>query len=308
MKIAVTGSNGRVGKCVVKLALQRGHTVVGVDYSPRAENAFDNHPKFIFTQADLKDYEETKRVLAGVEGVIQLAAFPDPGDYGVTTHNSNVVISWNILRSCAELGINRVAQASSVNVITMAFAQKCDFHYFPINEEHSCNPDEPYGLSKQIAELQAASIVRRYPSMRVASIRLHWSVPHRDVANYEDPARRFNDLWGYVQEDSGADAFLLAVTSEIGWSGHEAFVIASPTLASNLNNETLRKQFFPNVPIKDAKFLKGKAGFFDCGKAKRLLGWVHSDDICSDGKLGQPDTEEAVLPRRTYQGFGCRIT
>ncbi|KAG6841479.1 hypothetical protein C0991_010667 [Blastosporella zonata] len=282
MKIAVTGCNGRVGKRVTELALRRGHTVVGVDYNPRPDDA-SSYPQFTFLQADLKDYEDTKRVLAGVEGVVQLAACPTPGDYEVTTHNTNVVISWNILRSCAELGINRIAQASTVNVVTMAFSKKCIFDYFPIDEEYSCNADEPYGLSKQIAELQASSIVRRYPSMRIASIRLHWSIPHRDLANREDPARRFNDLWGYVQEDSGADAFLLAVTGETGkWSGHEAFIIAAPTVASNLDNEVLRKQFFPEVPIKGGKVMEGGAGFFDCGKAESLLGWVHNEDILSE--------------------------
>ena len=48
----------------------------------------------------------------------------------------------------SQLGINRVAQASSVNVITMVYSKKCDFKYFPIDEMHETNPDEPYGLSK----------------------------------------------------------------------------------------------------------------------------------------------------------------
>ena len=63
-----------------------------------------------------------------------------------------------------------------------------------MDEKHPCRPDEPYGLSKQcvleddsvseciadvalrICEMQADTIVRRYPFMRVASLRLHWYV------------------------------------------------------------------------------------------------------------------------------------
>lgn len=41
-------------------------------------------------------------------------------------------------------------------------------------------PDEPYGLSKLIGEMQADSIVRRWPHMRIASIRLHYSVLKSD--------------------------------------------------------------------------------------------------------------------------------
>jgi len=54
----------------------------------------------------------------------------------------------NKLSCIQQLGINRVAQASSVNVITMVFSQSPNIHYFPIDENHPCLPDEPYGLSK----------------------------------------------------------------------------------------------------------------------------------------------------------------
>lgn len=58
------------------------------------------------------------------------------------------MLSWNVLRAAAELGITRVAQASSVNVIPLVWTDRHDFEYFPLDEEHPCRPDEPYGLSK----------------------------------------------------------------------------------------------------------------------------------------------------------------
>ena len=48
----------------------------------------------------------------------------------------------------SQLGINRIAQASSVNVIPLAWTERKDFEYFPLDEDHPCRPDEPYGLSK----------------------------------------------------------------------------------------------------------------------------------------------------------------
>ncbi|GLB40545.1 putative rmlD substrate binding domain [Lyophyllum shimeji] len=278
MKIAVTGCNGSVGKRVVELALRRGHTVVGIDHNAQAEGQAVQHAQFTFVQADLKDFEVVMRVLGGSDGVVHLAACRAPDDYKVITHNSNVVISWNVLRACAELEINRIAQASSVNVITMVFSQTCKFEYFPIDELHRCLPDEPYGLSKVICELQAETIVRRYPSMRIASLRLHWSVPSRLHAQRDDPTLRSKDLWGYVQEDSAADAFLLALTEETGkWSGHEAFFIVAPVVAMDEDSRELRERFYPDVPITEGKDVSGSAGFFDCRKAERLLGWVHKD-------------------------------
>lgn len=176
-----------------------------------------------------------------------------------------------------QLGIKRVAQASSVNVVQLVYSLRQDIKYFPIDEDHPCEPDEPYGLSKLIAEMQADTIVRRYPFMRVASLRLHWSCPTRAAAKRDDSVRRKNDLWGYVQEDCGAEAFLLAVFGENDkWSGHERFFIAAPDLAHDEDTLVLKEQFYPHVPIKEGKDLSGKMGFVDCSKAERLLGWVHN--------------------------------
>lgn len=71
------------------------------------------------------------------------------------------MISWNVLRAAAELGITRVAQASSVNVIALAWTDHHEFDYFPLDEDHPCRPDEPYGLSKvYVAFRRRASSVR----------------------------------------------------------------------------------------------------------------------------------------------------
>ncbi|KAJ7637619.1 hypothetical protein DFH06DRAFT_1218654 [Mycena polygramma] len=279
-KIAVTGSNGSVGKRVVQRALEQGYHVVGIDNSPfAAADGLELGSNFTFLQTDLRDYNKTLKAFAGCEAVLHLAAYPQPGDYKVVVHNSNVVISWNVLRAAAELGINRVAQASSVNVITLVYSQQPRFDFFPIDETHPCLPDEPYGLSKVISELQADSIVRRFPDMRVASLRLHWSVPSRVYAAQNlDHTRAKNDLWGYVQEDSAAESFLLAVTHPTdGWpSAAEAFFIAAPETTFDGETSELMQKYWPTVPLKEGKNMTGNAGFFDCTKAKELLGWVHN--------------------------------
>ncbi|KAF8150630.1 NAD(P)-binding protein [Crassisporium funariophilum] len=278
MKLVITGCNGNVGRRVVKLALERGNTVLGIDLArrPDPQDEWTKNPEYTFKEADLRDFDVVLHLLEGYEAVINLAAFPNPTDYMVKSHNSNIVISWNVLRACAELGIERVAQASSVNVITMVYSKACNFHYFPIDEDHPCEPDEPYGLSKVICEAQADTIVRRYKSMRVASLRLHWSIPHRSMASNKDE-RRFKDLWGYVQQDSGADAFLLAVAESDKWSGHERFFIVAPQTATETDTQSLIEKYWPGVPIKEGKTISGTQSLFDCSKATALLGWHHHD-------------------------------
>ena len=112
--------------------------------------------------------------------------------------------------------------------------------------------------------------------MRIASLRLSWSVPSRADALRDHPGRRKNDLWGYVQEDSAADAFLLAVSDEDSkWRGHERFFIVAPDAASERSTMELWERYWKHVPIKEGKDLSGHKGFFDCSKAERVLGWVH---------------------------------
>ncbi|KAJ3576640.1 hypothetical protein NP233_g277 [Leucocoprinus birnbaumii] len=286
MKIVVTGCNGRVGKRVVLLALKRGYLVTGADHAPFSDDLRSliqsYEERFAFKQVELENYERVLELFSESESnaVIHLAAIRDPSDYGVHTHNSNVVISWNVLRACAELGINRVAQASSVNVITMLFSVKPIFNYFPLDENHPCEPDEPYGLSKVICELQANTLTRRYPDMRIASLRLHWSVPEKAYTLKRELERAAKDLWGYVHHDSAADAFLLGITCDTSkWpSRHEAMFVAAPEIARDGDSGKL-KETFPDVLIKDGFEISGNKGFYDCRKAEKLLGWRHRDSV-----------------------------
>jgi len=104
--------------------LEQGNTVLGINVIRCVDNGLQqpsrHYPGYTFMEADLRDFEV---VLKGYDTVVNLAAHRNPGDYKVATHKlflskravlsivqstSNVVISWNILRACAEVGITRV--------------------------------------------------------------------------------------------------------------------------------------------------------------------------------------------------------
>lgn len=123
--------------------------------------------------------------------------------------------------------------------------------------------------------------MRRHPSMRIASLRPHWSLPDTSLAvatERANPTKRSKDLWGWVQEDAAADAFLRALTAPDGaWVGHERFFVVAPTIACEgaVDTAELRARWYPDVPVRNGCEIKGKAGFFDCRKAERVLGWSH---------------------------------
>lgn len=122
--------------------------------------------------------------------------------------------------------------------------------------------------------MQAATIVNRYPSMRIASLRPSWVIPSKAYAHNVDGERRKNDLWGWVQGEATAKAFLQAVVVENErWSGHEAFFITASSVSGDEQPDVLYERYWSHIPITPGKDLQ--RGFFDCSKAGRLLEWVH---------------------------------
>lgn len=110
--------------------------------------------------------------------------------------------------------------------------------------------------------------------MRIASLRPSWVIPSKELARQVNPERRKNDLWGWVQSEATAQAFIQAVTIESKkWSGHEAFFIVAPSTTDDEGPVALYEKYWSQVPIKPEKDLE--RGFFDCSKAERLLEWIH---------------------------------
>ncbi len=275
MKIAITGGSGGVGRAVTTLALAQGHSVVNIDRVQPKVGSVD--PSLSFLQLELSNYDALLEAVKGCDSMVHLGAIPSPGNHpDHIVHNNNVVGSYNALRAAAEVGIQRVCQASSVNATGLAYSRKPRFDCFPLDESHPTYNEDPYSLSKWICEQQADSFVRRYEKMSVSSLRFHWVVPNREVAEHanrgsENRPDFSHGLWGYVRSDATARACLLGITAE--FTGHEAFFIVAPDTSRDEPSLSLAKQHYPNVPIQGD--LGGRNSFFDCSKAKRILGWQH---------------------------------
>lgn len=272
MKIAITGSSGRVGQGIVSNARARGHDLVLIDRVAPPETQDQTIP---FILAEMTDYEATVAAFAGCDAVIHMAAIPSPGrnpDHVV--HNNNVVGSYNALRAAAEHGIKRVCQASSVNAIGHAYSRHPRYDYFPLDELHPNYSEEPYSLSKWICEEQGEAFARRYEDMVIASMRFHLVVPDKAIALdlYGDNPNVEKHLWAWTQLDAAADACLLSLTAP--FTGHEAFYIVAPETISETPSLDLAGRYFPGIPITGD--LSGHNSFFSSAKAERLLGWRHN--------------------------------
>ncbi|MBD3624098.1 MAG: NAD(P)-dependent oxidoreductase [Rhodobacteraceae bacterium] len=281
MRIAITGGRGRIGSAVARQALDAGHDVVSIDLGPAPNAAPGAAPQaapdsqLVQRLADCSDYDALHRALDGCDALVHLAAIPAPGnDPDHVVHNRNVTASYNALRAAADRGIRRICQASSVNAIGLAFGKRSRFDYFPLDEAHPNYGEDPYSLSKWICEQQADNIVRSFDGTRIASLRFHYTVPDRAIAeqNYvpkSDEAEKH--LWGYTLLDPAARACLLSL--EDGFAGHEVFYIAAPDTVHHRPSLDLAAEYFPRVPVTGD--LGGRNSFFSSDKARRVLGWVH---------------------------------
>src|SRR4030081_2777656 len=101
MRIAITGSSGRVGGAIVEMALADGHSLVCIDRVPPAKDAA--RPNLSLIQADITDYDSFEKAMRGCEALVHMAAIPSPGHHpDHVVHNNNVVGSYNALRAAAE--------------------------------------------------------------------------------------------------------------------------------------------------------------------------------------------------------------
>ena len=274
MKIAVTGGNGRIGKAVIQLALSQGHTIVNIDRVP----AETQQPNITYCQLETTDYDALEQALQGCDALIHLAAIAAPGYHpDHIVHNNNVVSSYNALRAAAEVGIQRVCQASSVNATGAVFSRWPQYDYLPLDEKHPTYNEDPYSLSKWLCEAQADSFVRRYEGMTIASLRFHGVVSQRaEATKWQQHGNNIvaKQLWGYVRQDATAHACLLGITAD--FTGHEAFYIVAPDTMMDQPSLALKEQYFPDVAIQGD--LSGNNGFYNCQKAEQLLGWRYDLD------------------------------
>jgi nucleoside-diphosphate-sugar epimerase len=273
MKIAITGGSGGFGRLVTPGALAAGHSVVSID-----RETIDpiTAPGLAYVQADLSDYDAVVAALEGCDALIHLAAIPSPGRHpDHVVHNNNVVASYNALRGAVQVGIRRIAQASSVNAIGQAFSTKPRYDYFPIDEAHPNHAEDPYSLSKWICEQQADALVRGHDDLTIASLRFHWIKSRADVRRiYDGNATNFwRYLGAYTDPESAVQSCLLAITAP--FKGHEVFYIVAPETVEPIPTLDLAARHFPGVPITGD--LGGHRSFMTSAKAERLLGWTHHD-------------------------------
>lgn len=276
MKIAITGARGTLGRSVVKACSEAGHQTVQINRTEQEPDEFKSEMRV----ADIaNNYDETVKAFKDCDGVIHLAAIPNPVDKeDWKVHSNNVNSAFNGFRAAAELGIMKVCYASSVNAIGLAYANRpLKFDYFPIDEDYSARPTDSYALAKQEAEVQAKAFVDWFPGMNIACMRIHEVAPLKEVQEEHEKDWEnagVKQLWGWVSPAATARACILSLESD-KMKGFEAFNIVAPTTTQNTPSKDLAQKYYSEAEIRGN--MSSNQAFWTTDKAKRVLGWTHDE-------------------------------
>ncbi len=158
-KILVTGGAGFIGSHLVEKLLDMGYEVRVLDNltSGKRENLEKVFSRIEFIQGDIRNIEDLKKAVSGVETVFHMAANPevrigDPREH----YENNILGTYLLLEVMREKGVKDIVFASSSTVYGDAKQLPTPESYGPMK------PISVYGASKLACESLISSYTHTY--------------------------------------------------------------------------------------------------------------------------------------------------
>ena len=164
--VLVTGGGGFIGSHLVDALLERGDDVRVLDNFSTGDRRNLLHVRHAveIVEGDLRSYERAHAAVRGCELVFHQAALPsvprsiqDP----LTSNESNVTGTLNVLLASRDAGVRRVVYASSSSVYGAAAGEAK-------REDAAVAPLSPYGVSKHTGEAYCRAFFHSYGLETVA--------------------------------------------------------------------------------------------------------------------------------------------
>ncbi len=310
MRVFITGAGGTLGSYICRELLRTGHEVTGYSRSPGRLGGVN------WIVGDARNCAEVTRCVQGHDAIIHLAAISGPGRASPEALIAeNLRTTASALEAAVRANVPHMVFASSGAALGFTFQRRlippC---YFPIDEEHPCEPQDPYGLSKLLGELTCKSYSDAY-GIRTTCLRVNnaWYLD-REGAEFaagcgwarnltveqlwesryakmvadasEDwpspgPVSPRKNLWAVSDARDVACAFRLSVERPVAL--HEVFNLSGSETCSLLTTPELLARHFPQVPLR--RPISGFGALISEERATRLLGF-HTEHLWRQSDFG----------------------
>jgi len=207
-RVLVTGSNGFIGKIMVRYLVERGYDVIGLD---TASGELEPDRRIYARVVDITDKAVLKEVVENVDIVFHLAArFYGDKD---SIRRVTVLGTKNLVDRCIDSGVKCFLFSSSASVYG-------DHGGRFVDESSECRPTSAYGRSKLEAEriLLEAHKELGFPAVILRLVGVYGPGGYILKPYLEGRGRRFyliggGENWtGFVHVDDVARAFEIAAT------------------------------------------------------------------------------------------------
>ncbi|QDP97100.1 NAD(P)-dependent oxidoreductase [Microlunatus elymi] len=271
MRIAVTGSSGKLGRATCLRLREAGHAVLGLDRA--------GQPGFDFSMIDFTDYGQTLDGLLGItarhdglDAIVHLAAIPVNGPVpDATVFHNNMITTFNVMHAALRAGIDNIVYASSITAMGFPFAEPPA--YLPLDEDSGGRSNNTYGMVKVMEEAMAGQLVRRRPSLSITALRFTNVTQQGEYQAFADragdPAYRRDLMWSYVDARDGAQLIDLAL--QHAEPGFEVYNVAASDTGLTVPSVDLARQAFPDVLLR--KELGEHETLMSIDKAVERLGY-----------------------------------
>jgi uronate dehydrogenase len=158
--VLVTGAAGDVGTRLRKLMRGLYPHIRWSDIRMPADLAAGDE----FMPADLTDYAQVEKIVAGIEGIVHLGGYSTNGPWPAI-HSANVVGCYNLFEAARQAGVKRVVFASSNHAVGFYPREQ------KIGVDVTVRPDSFYGVSKAFGEALGSLYVDKH-GLRVTCLRI----------------------------------------------------------------------------------------------------------------------------------------
>lgn len=274
-RVAVTGASGNVGGAVARELIARGLSVINLDRRPASDPTL---PSLVI---DLRDREAVHRALANVDAVCHLGEIPNLcGLPPAEVFAGNTTVAANVFQAAADLKLQRVVYASSIQYYGFCGSASAVPKYLPLDEAHPPQPQQAYALSK-VANESYARLVAEHQGLSLAAIRLPWMASwildgSDNLSFLDQPTANAWELGTYLHVRDGATAFAAALLSPR--PGFEAYNVVAPNALTNRPLADVLRDAHPTYPRLPADWPALRCPYVD-KKFRTHFGWTPQIDI-----------------------------